>query len=113
MIKLGPRLIADIVARRAQFQALYAYLDEINLPIAEAGLRFVLSNPDVHCVLMGARSAEEVESNVASVKKGPLTQEVLKRLDAIAAMVPFHPYEEPFNLPFQTDTIRTIGHAGR
>ena len=63
-------------------------------------IRFILSNPEVSCVLMGARSAAEVESNVASVEKGTLAPEILQRLDEIAAMVPFRPYEEPFSLPF-------------
>lgn len=86
--------------RRAQYQALYSYLDEINLPIAEAGVRFVLSNPDISCTLMGARSVAEVEANFAAAEKGPLPDSVLQRLDQIAAMVPFRPYQEPFSLPF-------------
>jgi aryl-alcohol dehydrogenase-like predicted oxidoreductase len=86
--------------RRAQYLALYAYLDEIAMSLPEAGLRFVLSNKAVSCTLMGARSVEEVEQNVAHVEKGPLPPEVLRRLDAIAAMVPFRPFEEPFGLPF-------------
>jgi len=86
--------------RRRQFQALYAFLDEIGMPIAEASLRFVISNPDVSCVLMGARSAAEAEQNVATVEKGPLPPDILTRLDEIAAMVPFRPFEEPFGLPF-------------
>lgn len=86
--------------RRAQYQALYSYLDEINLPIAEAGVRFVLSNPDISCTLMGARSVAEVEANFAAAEKGPLSDSVLQRLDQIAAMVPFRPYQEPFSLPF-------------
>ena len=70
------------------------------IPAPELALRFVLSNPDVACTLMGARSAQEVEQNVASVEKGPLPDDVLDRLDDIAAMVPFRPFEEPFGLPF-------------
>ena len=86
--------------RRRQYQALYAFLDEMGLPIAEAGVRFVLSNPDVSCVLMGARSAAEVEQNVAAAERGPLPPDILAGLDEIAAMVPFRPFEEPFGLPF-------------
>ena len=63
-------------------------------------MRFVAGNPDVHCVLTGARAEAEVEENVAAVEKGPLPGEVLARLDEIAAMVPFRPFEEPFGLPF-------------
>jgi len=86
--------------RRAQYKALYAFLDEIGLPLTEAAMRFVISNPHISCTLTGSRSAAEVEQNVAAVEKGPLPTDVLKRLDEIAAMVPFRPFEEPFGLPF-------------
>ncbi|HEY0073238.1 MAG TPA: aldo/keto reductase [Abditibacteriaceae bacterium] len=86
--------------RRKQFLALYEFLDEIEIPLAELGLRFVLSNPTVSCVLSGSRSPEEVEQNVAAAQKGPLTPEILTRLNKIAAMVPFRPFEEPAGLPF-------------
>ena len=86
--------------RRAQYLALYQLLDELGLSLAEAGLRFVLSNQHISCTLMGARSAAEVEQNVAAVEKGPLPNDVIQRLDEIAAMVPFRPFEEPFGLPF-------------
>lgn len=89
--------------RRAQYQSLYAFVDEVGIPLAELGLRFVLSNPNVSCTLMGARSKSEVEANVAAVEKGPLTSDIIERLNSIAAMVPFRPFEEPFGLPFGRD----------
>ncbi len=89
--------------RRKQYQALYALLDETGIPIAELAMRFVISNPAVSCVLTGSRSAAEVEANAAAVAKGPLSGDILKRLDQIAAMVPFRPFEEPFVLPFHSD----------
>jgi aryl-alcohol dehydrogenase-like predicted oxidoreductase len=99
--------------RRRQFQALYDLLDEAALPIAEAGIRFVLSDPDVSCTLMGARSPEEAEQNVRAAEKGPLPPDVLARLDEVAAMVPFRPFEEPFTLPFGRADYRGLGRAGR
>jgi aryl-alcohol dehydrogenase-like predicted oxidoreductase len=86
--------------RRNQFKALYALLDELDMPLVECALRFVLSNPDVSCALMGARSQAEVEQNVAYAEKGPLPADVLRRLNAIAAMVPFRPCEERPTLCF-------------
>jgi aryl-alcohol dehydrogenase-like predicted oxidoreductase len=86
--------------RRAQYQALYAYLDEVEIPLPELGLRLVLSDPEVSTVLVGARSVSEVEQNVAAAERGPLSEEVIRRLKEIADMVPFRPYEEPFGLPF-------------
>ena len=85
--------------RRKQLLELYALLDDTGLSITEMALRFVLSNPAVSCTLMGARSAEEVERNVAAVEKGPLPNEILARLDEIAAKVPFRPFDEPAGLP--------------
>lgn len=84
--------------RREQFQKLYAYCDEIGMSLPELGIRFVLSHPDIHCVLMGARSAAEVEQNVAAASAGPLPADVLKRLAEIAALVPYRPFGEPFSI---------------
>ena len=86
--------------RRAQYKALYAHLDELGLPLAEVCIRWVISNPDISTTLMGARSAEEVEANVAAVNAGPLPADVLARLQEIADMVPFRPSCEPFGLPW-------------
>lgn len=93
-----PRVYWLSKPRREQFQALYRLVDECGLSLPELGIRFVLSNPDVHSVLMGARSAAEVDQNVAAAEKGALPAELLKRLDDIAAMVPFRPFGEPFGL---------------
>ena len=97
-VRHGARWLSS--PRRQQLIALYDFLDEIGMPIAEAGLRFAISNPDVSTVLMGARSQAEVEENVAAVEKGPLPADILEGFDEIAAMVPFRPFEEPFSLPF-------------
>jgi aryl-alcohol dehydrogenase-like predicted oxidoreductase len=85
--------------RRAQFKALYNVQEECGIPLAELALRFTLSHPAVHTVLMGARSPQEVEINAAAAAKGALPAALLARLDAVAAMVPFRPYGEPFGLP--------------
>ena len=87
--------------RREQLRVLYAYVEELGMSLPELALRFVISNPDISTVLMGARSREEVEQNVASVEVGPLPSDVMARLDEIAAMVPFRPFEEPFGLGWQ------------
>jgi aryl-alcohol dehydrogenase-like predicted oxidoreductase len=89
-------------ARQQQFLAFYELLDELGLPIVELCLRFALSNTTVGTVLIGAKTAEQVEEAVAVADKGPLPPEVLARLDTIAAMVPFRPFEEPMILPLNT-----------
>jgi hypothetical protein len=57
-----------------------------------------MSNPDIHCVLMGARSRAEADQNITAANAGPLPSDVVKRLDEIAAMVPFRPFGEPFGI---------------
>jgi len=96
--------------RQAQYKKLYAYLDEIGLSLPEAGLRMVLSSPAVSIMLMGARSTEEVEQNIRAINAGPLSSDVLAKLQEIADMVPFRPFEEPFGLPFGRQ-YRGPGHA--
>jgi aryl-alcohol dehydrogenase-like predicted oxidoreductase len=100
-VRQGARWLS--APRRAQYLRLYELLDEIDIPLPELGLRFVLSNPHVSSVLMGARSEVEVEQNVAAAERGPLPPELVQRIDAIAAMVPFRPFDEPAGLPFGRD----------
>lgn len=97
-VRRGARWLSP--QRRQQLLDLYALLDETGMDIAEMGLRFVLSNPEVGCTLMGARSVAEVEQNIAAAQRGPLPAALLARLDQIAAQVPFRPCEEPAVLPF-------------
>jgi len=98
VIKRGARWLSP--HRQEQFRLLYALLDETGMDIAEMGMRFVAGNPDISCVLTGARSPGELEINYRAVEKGPLPPDILRRLDEIAAMVPFRPFEEPFSMPF-------------
>ncbi len=84
--------------RRNQLAALYELVEAEGIPLPELGLRFVLSNPDIATVLMGARSTAEVEQNVAAVEKGPLPSKLVAQLNEIAARVPFRPFEEPAGL---------------
>lgn len=86
--------------RREQFRALYALVERSGLPLPEIAIRFLLSDPRIHTILMGARSPAEVDFNADAVEKGPLPPALLAELDAIAALVPFRPHDEPFALPF-------------
>ncbi len=100
--------------RKAQFRELYALLDETGLSITEMAIRFVVSNPAIHTVLMGARSAAEVESNVAAVEAGPLPADILMRLDELYQMVPYRPAGEPFGLGWRLGnpaSYRGPGHG--
>ena len=49
--------------------------------------------------MIGPKTAKQVEDSVRAIEKGPLSSDVADRLDAIAAMVPFRPFEEPMIWP--------------
>ena len=84
--------------RRQQLQALYSLLDHTGMELSELCLRFVLSNTDVHTVLMGARDRAEALQNVAAAERGALPADLVSQLNEIAAMVPFAPRDEPAGL---------------
>lgn len=86
--------------RRAQLLDLYRCLDDARIPVHEAALRFVLSNPVVSCVVAGARSPQEMAANIDAIEAGPLDDSLLDELARIAARVPFRPFDEPPILPF-------------
>jgi aryl-alcohol dehydrogenase-like predicted oxidoreductase len=86
--------------RQEQMLALYRLLDESGLSLPELSLRFTLTNPDISCALVGAKNAAHLEASARFAEAGPLPEEVRRRLDEIAAMVPFRPFEEPIILPF-------------
>lgn len=84
--------------RQQQLLAFYRFLDETGMNIVELCLRFAIGHANA-CVLIGPKTEKQVEDSVHAVNKGPLSRDVLQRLDEIAAMVPFRPFEEPMILP--------------
>jgi len=80
-------------ARQQQFLAFYLLLDELGMSIVELCLRFAISNTAAHTVLIGPKTAPQVADSVNAVEKGPLPSDVLRKLDAIAALLPYRPFE--------------------
>jgi len=95
--------------RKRQLLRLYDLCDELDMPIAELALRFVLSNPLIDTVLMGARSVEEVDMNVQAAERGPLPKSVLRELDRIYQMAPYRPCEEPMSCALANPSYRGPG----
>lgn len=85
--------------RHEQFLALYKLLDETGFTLPEIGIRFAAAHPAAHTLLLGTSKAKNLEAGVRDIEKGPLPDEFIERLNAIAAMVPYRPFEEPQVLP--------------
>ncbi len=102
-VRAKPIWLAE--SRRKQLLGYYDLLDQSGMPAYEMCLRFALSNPAVSTIPIGCKTVEHLEASVAAVEKGPLPQDLLARLDELAAMVPHRPYEEPMILPFGKDYV--------
>jgi aryl-alcohol dehydrogenase-like predicted oxidoreductase len=50
---------------------------------AQVALRFVLSNPDVSCAIIGSAELHHIDEALAAQKMGPLPANVLARLDEL------------------------------
>ena len=77
----------DDTFRRAYF----AYLDvqaQSGVPLAELSLRWQLSEPRQHSVVVGFSRIEDIEQNVAAVQRGPLPADLQRAVDAIGIVHP-------------------------
>jgi L-galactose dehydrogenase/L-glyceraldehyde 3-phosphate reductase len=50
---------------------------------AQVALRFVLSNPDISCAVIGMAELHHLDEALDGAKMGPLPKDVLRRLDAL------------------------------
>ena len=98
--------------RREQLLALYEVADDADIPIPELALRWALMNCDASTVLTGARKLSQLRQNINATQEGPLDKDIVARLDEVAAMVPFRPFEEPFFCPFYHDDFDTRKRPG-
>ena len=96
-VRAKPIWLAE--ARRRQLLAYYDLLDQSGMPAYEMCLRFVLSNPAVSTIPIGCKTADHLEVCARAAARGPLPDDVVNRLDEIAAMVSRRPWEEPMILP--------------
>jgi aryl-alcohol dehydrogenase-like predicted oxidoreductase len=47
---------------------------------AELALRFTLSQPGVHCAIIGTTNPENARANLAAAEKGPLPPDVVRKI---------------------------------
>lgn len=85
--------------RHKQFLALYQLLDDTGMALPELGVRFAAAHPAISTVLLGTSNPKHLEAGVRDIEKGPLPDDLTEQLDAIAAMLPYRPFEEPMVLP--------------
>jgi aryl-alcohol dehydrogenase-like predicted oxidoreductase len=101
--------------RREQLKKLYALVDETGIPLPELALCWALMNPDASTVLTGPRNLDQLRQNARAAEAGSLPSDIVDRLDEIASIVPFRPFEEPFGCPLRgnPDLVKRRGYAFR
>ena len=73
---------------RERFRALYEIQRECGLTLAELGMRFLLSNADIDCIIPGAANVEQLEENVSCSIAGPLPPDLHQTIDKIGKVFP-------------------------
>ena len=67
--------------RYERLERVEAVLDRHGLSPAEAGLRYLLSDPRVGTILSGVDSVAELERSAAASDAGPLDAELIRRIE--------------------------------
>ncbi len=80
--RMRPQLLASLEKLRPQVEAYEALCRDIDQRPADVALAWTLANPDVTSPIVGPRTMEQLEQNVAAAEI-VLSEDVLKRLDEI------------------------------
>jgi len=64
-------------------RAVFAAIGNEHGTRAQVALRFVLSNPEVSCAIIGSAELNHVDEALQAAAMGPLPADVLARLDAL------------------------------
>jgi len=72
----------DLLQTRLRQIEQLRFLERPGQTLAQAAIRFVVSHPAIHCAIPGARTVEQLESNVAAAD-GDLTTEEIERIRAL------------------------------
>jgi D-threo-aldose 1-dehydrogenase len=70
-------------AGKRKLELIYDLCDQSGMRLPEMGVRYVLGDPDVHAVVVGAQEVRHLRSNLDAAAKGPLPRDVMDRLEEI------------------------------
>ncbi|MFN8522207.1 MAG: aldo/keto reductase [Chloroflexota bacterium] len=76
------RPTGDLLQLRLRRVDQLRFLERPGQTLAQASLRWLLDQPGIHCVIPGARTVEQLESNVAAID-GDLTDSERRRIAAL------------------------------
>lgn len=65
----------------ARYKKLYQLQRESGMSLAEMGVRYIASQPDIDTLIVGAKLPREIEECVEAVDKGPLPADLLREIE--------------------------------
>jgi aryl-alcohol dehydrogenase-like predicted oxidoreductase len=68
---------------RAHFEQLYALQRDCGLSLVELTVRFLIGDPEVTTIPVGATTPKELEESVAAAQQGPLPPDLHQAVEAI------------------------------
>lgn len=80
-----PAALSSVIPVRRQLTAL---ADQAGMPLAELALRYMLSHPEITCVLTGVETVEQVRSNLTVFARGPLPADLLAAVRTLHSDLP-------------------------
>lgn len=72
----------------AKYRALYTLQEESGMTLAEMGVRFMINQPDINVIIIGAKTPEEIEECVHASEKGALPEDLTAEIEAIGSDYP-------------------------
>jgi aryl-alcohol dehydrogenase-like predicted oxidoreductase len=67
-----------------KYRIIYDLQRESGMSLAEMGVRFISAQPEIDTVLIGAQLPEEIEECVRAAERGPLPDDMVQKIEAIA-----------------------------
>lgn len=67
------------------YRRIYALHAESGMSLARLGVRFMVGQPEMDVIIIGAKSPDEIAECVAAAEEGPLPDDVVASIEAIAS----------------------------
>lgn len=71
-----------------RYQQMYDLQHESGISLAEMGVRYVAAQPDIDTIIIGAKLPDEIAECVQAAEKGPLSADLIQKIDSIAGARP-------------------------
>lgn len=66
-----------------KLMVIYGIAEELNIPMTELAIRYILAYEDIHSHVAGARELAHIQANIAAANRGPLPAEYVERIDKV------------------------------